>query len=315
MTARRSFLVLTCVFCASSFLPSGVLAKTALLSTTGSTTHSEEEAKGCSCERCDARLRRPHQFHGDHPERIVTPARKDRDENNVLQCVATMTHGQTSVAKDSAECDGFCDASCSPVVPRSSPVKRQSNNVTTWIACEDKNAPGDTEEGHHLTSSAVAPAKKKLDMLQLNTLRSLAKECPAPQPCDCWCHCPEIDFGAPMPPGIPPVPAVNPFQPPPPIPKPPPPPFGGGPPPAAGVPFNPAVPAASSFLQTGKGAKAKQPCAGPECRGPLGCPESAPCNCYCQCRAPVPPKFLLQLNSGDKSKKAAEMMIRTAARH
>eukprot|EP00397_Hematodinium_sp_SG-2012_P068850 GEMP01114237.1.p1 GENE.GEMP01114237.1~~GEMP01114237.1.p1 ORF type:complete len:194 (+),score=29.07 GEMP01114237.1:50-631(+) len=98
------------------------------------------------------------------------------------------------------------------------------------------------------------------------------QRCPAPQPCDCWCHCPEIVYGEPVPPGIPPVAAVNPFQPPPPIPPAVPPPFFAGPPPAVGVPFNPSAP---MFLQQ-----------------PKSCPESAPCNCYCKCRPNVPSKFL-----------------------
>lgn len=94
-------------------------------------------------------------------------------------------------------------------------------------------------------------------------------------------------MGKAPPPGVPPVTAVNPFMPPPPIPAPPPPPFFAGPPPAVGVPFNPTAPI---LLQAEAAGRVVQPCAGPECGAPEGCPPSQPCNCYCQCRPPVPPK-------------------------
>lgn len=67
-------------------------------------------------------------------------------------------------------------------------------------------------------------------------------ECPQAQPCTCWCHCKEVNYGAPSPVGGPPdPPGTNPFMPPPPAPKPVPPPYYGLPPPAGGAPFNPAI--------------------------------------------------------------------------
>merc|ERR1719420_1212115 len=63
--------------------------------------------------------------------------------------------------------------------------------------------------------------------------------CPPPQPCKCWCHCPETLLGEPAPPGAPPIAAVNPYALPPPLPPPPPPPHYVTP---AGAPPLPVTP-------------------------------------------------------------------------
>mmetsp|Transcript_31895 Transcript_31895/g.80878 ORF Transcript_31895/g.80878 Transcript_31895/m.80878 type:complete len:167 (+) Transcript_31895:109-609(+) len=95
--------------------------------------------------------------------------------------------------------------------------------------------------------------------------------CPPPQKCNCWCHCPETQYGEPPPPGIPPeilaaatVPDVK-----------------------AASALNPAT--ALAQLREVKDGPADPPCSGPECTVPKGCAPPMPCNCYCQCRHPAPP--------------------------
>ncbi|CAD7922944.1 unnamed protein product [Amoebophrya sp. A120] len=81
----------------------------------------------------------------------------------------------------------------------------------------------------------------------------LKKACPQPRACGCTCVCPELVY-------VPPPNAIR----------------------------------QTSFLEekatTAKNAKANtKPCVGAEC-GPEGCPDVAPCNCYCSCRGKVPMK-------------------------
>mmetsp|Transcript_139371 Transcript_139371/g.445744 ORF Transcript_139371/g.445744 Transcript_139371/m.445744 type:complete len:161 (+) Transcript_139371:97-579(+) len=95
--------------------------------------------------------------------------------------------------------------------------------------------------------------------------------CPPPQKCNCWCHCPETQYGELPPPGIPPeilaaatVPDVK-----------------------AASALDPAT--ALAQLRKVKGGPADPPCSGPECTVPKGCAPPMPCSCYCQCRHPAPP--------------------------
>jgi len=208
----------------------------------------------CSCDACVTAWQPQMHYTLSDPKgnQMQLKEGSERGSHESLKCSARNT-------TEAVPCASFCLSECSPVIPKS--------KADDLPSCETRK-----------TSHEKAPA---LSLRQLSVLHSLSKACPAPQPCSCWCHCPEILFGVPPPPGIPPPPAVNPFAPPPPVPKPPPQPYAAGPPPALGVPFNPAVPA---FLQIA------QPCSGPEC-GPSGkCPLSMPCNCYCRCRGPVPPR-------------------------
>jgi hypothetical protein len=167
-------------------------------------------------------------------------------------------------------CGCDCPTPCQPVVPAALP-----GNVT----CAERSSPEPFKLPKVNPRSQAAVA--------LSQVLTHLQDCPAPQPCDCWCHCKELLFGEPMPPGIPPVPAVNPYQPPPPLPPPPPPPFFGAPPPAGGVPFNPSAPA---FFQRGLRRSLSSPGYPSIPYGPSGCPETSPCNCYCACRPEVPPK-------------------------
>merc|ERR1719359_1268266 len=75
----------------------------------------------------------------------------------------------------------------------------------------------------------------------LASLRGDDDNCPPPQPCKCWCHCPETLLGKPAPPGAPPLAAVNPYALPPPPPAPLPPPHYVVPAGAAPLPITPAA--------------------------------------------------------------------------
>lgn len=214
---------------------------------------SRQKKEGCSCSACVSAWQPQMQYSlSDHKGNTANFTEGSaRGSHESLKCSARN-------ASETLPCAEFCMSECVPKIPAKTGV---------LPGCEARK-----------TSHDQAPA---LSLRQMSVLHSLTKTCPAAQPCSCWCHCPEILFGQPPPPGIPPPPAVNPFAPPPPIPKPPPQPYAAGPPPALGVPFNPAMPA---LLQIA------QPCSGPEC-GPHGdCPLTMPCNCYCRCRAPVPPR-------------------------
>lgn len=285
----------------------------------------------CSCDQCVAKLRRPTSYHGDEakPLELSLSVLEENPVEKVLQCVAAGDNATTSTVEEKCG-PRFCAQTCIPTLPSSGPsagngtAAGSSATAMQWLREAATKLPC-AKRRQSSSSGASKPQARALltrrrssgvsstglSLLQTQTLTSL-KTCPVPQPCDCWCHCAQTIFGAPLPPGIPPIPAVNPYQPPPPLPAPVPPPFGGGPPPAGGVPFNPAAP---MLLQRVVGSQSRRlqrlsrskeldfpnrnkaypslgrpPCDGPECGPPPGCPESAPCNCYCQCRPPVPSK-------------------------
>lgn len=180
-----------------------------------------------------------------------------RKEGGPLECAARDV--------DDTTCASYCSDECVAQVPE------DHAEMTKRLPCV------------HRTKQPV------LNNQQLAVIQTMTEACPVEQPCNCWCKCPETVYGDPVPPGIPPLPAANPFAPPPPLPKAPPPPFGGVPPPAVGVPFNPNY--AQAMIQEDQPNRA---CMGPECHVKSGCPDTMPCNCYCACRPPVPPKSFLQ---------------------
>jgi len=212
---------------------------------------------GCSCDQCSTLL---------HPEHNLTyqsssnpSVTKSFVQNSNVQCHVK--------GNNNSSCEGFCNTKCQAVPGFTH--KGDGTRDVPKFGCEP-----------------VADEPQPLNLLQLRALRSLTQECPAAQPCSCTCVCKEIDYGVPMPAGGPPAPpAGNPYAPPPPPPKPPPQPFFGGPPPAAGVPFNPMM-----LVQTSAGDKQAPPAFGRWQNAGDDCPESAPCNCYCTCRPPVPSK-------------------------
>jgi len=229
----------------------------------------------CACDQCSSLL---------HPETNVTQRKSDNP--SVSLSVVQPSNVQCHMKDDSSPCEGFCNTECQ-ATPKFTKKPDGTRDVAKF-GCEP-----------------VAQKQQTLSLVQLRALRSLTRDCPAPQKCDCVCVCKEIDYGAPMPAGGPPAPpAANPYAPPPAAPKPPPQPGFGGPPPAVGVPFNPMM-----LLQLSSGEQ--QPAFGKDQNAGDDCPESSPCNCYCTCRPPVPSKAsvfgLLQLKS-HVSKRHLELM-------
>lgn len=230
--------------------------------------HSSEA--GCSCDQCSTLLHPTHNF-----------TYQKSDDASKVALVVQQSNVQCHAQEHASPCAGFCNTKC-----RAAPGFTQKSDGTrdrAKFGCEPVKT--------------VPESPQIFSLLQLRALRSLTRECPVPQPCSCVCVCKEIDYGAPMPAGGPPAPpAGNPYAPPPPAPKPPPAPGFGGPPPAVGVPFNP------MFIQLAS--SEKQPAWGRDQNAGDDCPESAPCNCYCTCRPPVPSKKevfgLLQLHEHSK---------------
>mmetsp|Transcript_41069 Transcript_41069/g.118081 ORF Transcript_41069/g.118081 Transcript_41069/m.118081 type:complete len:187 (-) Transcript_41069:162-722(-) len=104
------------------------------------------------------------------------------------------------------------------------------------------------------------------------TLRGNKPPCPAPQKCNCWCHCPETFYGEPPLPPLPPMVTTD----------------------YAKELEESSAHRAVSLAQA-KELPTPDPlntrhCSGPECTVPAGCPPPAPCNCYCSCRHKVPEK-------------------------
>jgi len=227
---------------------------------------------GCSCDQCSSLL---------HPQHNLTY--QSSSQPSFTQSVVQPSNVQCHVRGNDDACEGFCNTKC-----QATPGFTHKADGTREVAkfgCEP-----------------VVAEAPPLNLVQLRALRSLTRECPVAQPCSCVCVCKEIDYGVPMPAGGPPAPpAGNPYAPPPVPPKPPPAPFFGGPPPAAGVPFNPMM-----LLQVASGDKQAPPAFGRDQNAGDDCPESAPCNCYCTCRPPVPSKAsvfgLLQLKSQRSTK-------------
>lgn len=230
--------------------------------------HSKEA--GCSCDQCSPLLHPRHNF-----------TYQQSGEATKMTSVVQPSNVQCHAQEDASPCTDFCNTKC-----QAAPGFAQKSDGTrdhAKFGCEP-----------------IAEKPQTLSLLQLRALRSLTQECPAKQPCSCVCVCKEIDYGAPMPAGGPPAPpAGNPYAPPPAAPKPPPQPGFGGPPPAVGVPFNPMM-----LIQLAANAKQAPPAWGRDQNAGDDCPESAPCNCYCTCRPPVPSKKevfgLLQLNQHSK---------------
>lgn len=252
-------------------------------------THSARiGAADCSCNQCSAVLHRQHNFHlGNGTE-----------QNAKLVVQPSHVKCQADGGKESNGCTDFCSSKCAPKPGFSQLVQKAAQSPQAGFSCEPIVA--------QKAEASMEPAP--LNLVQLRALRALTKVCPVPQKCDCWCVCKEIDYGAPMPPGIPPLaPALDPYAPPPPVPKPPPQPFGAGPPPAVGVPFNPqsvvfqqesSQPQSSIVLNQSplllqrreSRSRVEQPAANYKANAGYTCPEAAPCNCYCGCRPSVPSK-------------------------
>lgn len=223
---------------------------------------------GCSCDQCSTLL---------HPAHNMT-YQSSASDTSLAKSVVKPSNVQCHAPDNASPCQDFCNTKCQAV-----PGFMRKPDGTRDVA--------------KFGCQSVTTEPHVLNLLQLRALRSLTRECPAAQPCSCVCTCKEIDYGVPMPAGGPPAPpAGNPYAPPPLAPKPPPQPFGAGPPPAAGVPFNPMM-----LLQQSSGEMQAPPAFGRDQNAGDDCPESAPCNCYCTCRPPVPSKAavfgLLQLKS------------------
>merc|ERR1719146_28078 len=96
-----------------------------------------------------------------------------------------------------------------------------------------------------LAASAYVKRERAVSLRKSFLLASLQAQedgdCPPPQPCSCWCHCPETLLGEPAPPGAPPIAAVNPYALPPPPPAPLPPPHFVTPAGNPGIPIGPAA--------------------------------------------------------------------------
>lgn len=228
---------------------------------------TQNSEAGCSCDQCSTLL---------HPQHNVTY--QSSVNPSLAKSVVQPSNVQCHAQDNASPCQGFCNTKCQ-AVPEFSHKTDGTRDVARF-GCKP-----------------VVAKPPPLNLIQLRALRSLTQECPVNPPCSCVCVCKEIDYGVPMPAGGPPAPpGGNPYAPPPPPPKPPPQPFFGGPPPAAGVPFNPMM-----LLQLSSGERQAPPAWGRDQNAGDDCPESAPCNCYCTCRPPVPSKSevfgLLQVSS------------------
>lgn len=247
----------------------------------------QQVTESCSCDLCNPVWQPEVHFiaRSGAVKQKFTPA--------ALQCAST-SHSEA--------CLGFCSENCSPAMLGFSNKVVTQERATSKLALSTQVGPKSPALPKCQLSTTHAPAEAAkglalalMEVRKHHSERALQRAgCPPPQKCNCWCDCPEILFGQPPPPGVPPITAVNPYAPPPPAPMPPPPPFFVGPPPMQAAPFNPMAPAAFLQQQNKQGsaatAVASQPCRGPECRPPSGCPPSMPCNCYCACRPPVPTK-------------------------
>jgi len=281
MTAARTFIW---ALLALGFVDAWVSEKTEL-------------KKACSCELCSLVWQPETQYLSQ------SGSVKEGSKPASLQCAAI---SPAALRRSQPEaCVRYCSEECAPV---SGAFARKASKVHAAVTGATLVKQAAVLEMSSQPMCQLSPKQEAaveaqnrafvfLQMQRTRTERAVEKAgCPPPQKCSCWCDCPEILLGRPMPPGLPPVTAVNPYAPPPPAPMPPPPPFFAGPPPL-GIPFNPLAPAALLLQQGKQGfevadtkAQEKQPCQGPECRPPSGCPPAMPCNCYCACRPPVPTK-------------------------
>lgn len=235
---------------------------------------------GCSCDECVAAW----QPEVSYLSAGTTPGKEPTASHGAaLRCATQALALSEESVKKPARCERFCSESCAPKhvpvsVPAPLPGSVSASAPSAHVAPSALQCVGVRRSGPRSGLAFVEFERRRAERAVLRA------GCPPVQKCLCWCHCPEILMGQPPPPGLPPVTAVNPFAPPPLPPPQPPPPYAAGPPPMQNAPFNPMAPV---LLQdTG----ARQPCRGAECRPPSGCPAAMPCNCYCQCRPPVPSK-------------------------